>query len=379
MPTPVGTITLADVQTEFGGVDPISLSEYYAGGGYVPSTTSGVPTSGTISMDDLRGKSAVNYGALTAIPTTIAEGASCTFTLSGGSGITDGTYYWKIEGTNITAADFTALSGSFTITSNTGNFTVTALSDGTVESTEQFRGMIGIASGVPVAYVTSAYVTLTDTPVPTYSASWSPTSVNEGGSSTITLATTNVANGTTLWYNITGTASYLDLVGVAGANGSFTTTGNSTPSTFYAAYDASTESAETLTVSYRETSGTGGPVLASANLTINQALGVVTTLSFTAVGGDVPGGSVTLKLQITSIAAYAADRTFGITYNLDGGAFTNTGLVATTLTVAANATSSALTTIYGPQTAGSTSYTVQCKVTRAGHTDKTSNTLTGYI
>lgn len=379
MPTPVGTITLADVQTEFGGVNPISLSEYYAGGGYVPSTTSGVPTSGTISMDDLRGKSAVNYGALTPSVSSIAEGASCTFTLSGGSGITNGTYYWRIEGTNITAADFTALSGSFTITSNTGSFTVASLSDGGVESTETFRGMIGIASGVPVAYVTSAYVSLTDTPVPTYSASWSPTSINEGGSSTVTLATTNVASGTTLWYNITGTASYLDLVGVAGANGTFTTTGNSTPSTFFAAYDALVESAETLTVSYRTASGTGGAVLASANLTINQSLGVVTSLVMSAVGGDLAGGSVTLKLQITSIAAYAADRTFDVTYNLDGGAFTNSGLAAATLTVAANATSSALTTIYGPLTAGSTIYTVQCKVTCVGHTDKTSNTLVGYI
>lgn len=49
-----GAITLADIQTEFGGTNPISLSEYYAGGTYVPSGTTGtngaVPSSGAISL-----------------------------------------------------------------------------------------------------------------------------------------------------------------------------------------------------------------------------------------------------------------------------------------------------------------------------------------
>ena len=52
-----GTITLDDLQTEFGGSNPIQLSEYYRGGGLVPdsATNSGVPTSGTISLDDFYG------------------------------------------------------------------------------------------------------------------------------------------------------------------------------------------------------------------------------------------------------------------------------------------------------------------------------------
>lgn len=53
MPLPAsGTITLAQIQTEFGGANPISLSEYYKGGAYVSvsDTAPNVPTSGTISM-----------------------------------------------------------------------------------------------------------------------------------------------------------------------------------------------------------------------------------------------------------------------------------------------------------------------------------------
>jgi hypothetical protein len=57
-----GALTFANIQTEFGGSNPISLSEYYAGGAYVPSGTSGtngaVPTSGAISIWHFYGTSA---------------------------------------------------------------------------------------------------------------------------------------------------------------------------------------------------------------------------------------------------------------------------------------------------------------------------------
>jgi hypothetical protein len=45
-----GLITLSNIQSEFGGVNPISLSEYYRGGTYVPSQNTGVPATGAISM-----------------------------------------------------------------------------------------------------------------------------------------------------------------------------------------------------------------------------------------------------------------------------------------------------------------------------------------
>jgi hypothetical protein len=64
MPLPSsGPLTLANIQTEFGGANPISLSEYYAGGAYVPAGTTGtygaVPSSGAISIRNFYGTSAV--------------------------------------------------------------------------------------------------------------------------------------------------------------------------------------------------------------------------------------------------------------------------------------------------------------------------------
>jgi hypothetical protein len=55
-----GTITLAQIQAEFGGANPIYLSEYYRGGAYVSNTTPNlaIPTSGTIDLADFYGASA---------------------------------------------------------------------------------------------------------------------------------------------------------------------------------------------------------------------------------------------------------------------------------------------------------------------------------
>lgn len=58
-----GPLSLADIQGEFGGSNPISLSEYYAGGAFVPAGTTGtygaVPSSGTISIRNFYGTSNV--------------------------------------------------------------------------------------------------------------------------------------------------------------------------------------------------------------------------------------------------------------------------------------------------------------------------------
>jgi len=63
MPLPnSGPLSLNDIQTEFGGTNPISLNEYYAGGALVPAGTSGingpVPSSGAISISNFYGTTA---------------------------------------------------------------------------------------------------------------------------------------------------------------------------------------------------------------------------------------------------------------------------------------------------------------------------------
>lgn len=62
MTIPTDNINISHLQAEFGGTNPVSLSEYYAGGAYVsnPAPTSiyqtaPIPTSGTISLGCFKG------------------------------------------------------------------------------------------------------------------------------------------------------------------------------------------------------------------------------------------------------------------------------------------------------------------------------------
>lgn len=58
-----GTIRFSDIRDEFGGSNPVRLSDYYRGGALVPDTSanSGVPTSGAIKLSDFYGASALVF------------------------------------------------------------------------------------------------------------------------------------------------------------------------------------------------------------------------------------------------------------------------------------------------------------------------------
>tara|TARA_B100001094_G_scaffold27674_1_gene23017 strand:- start:5243 stop:6955 length:1713 start_codon:yes stop_codon:yes gene_type:complete len=98
--------------------------------------------------------------------TTVDEGGSVTFTISG-SNIPNGTYYYTIfeeEGT-VAAVDFNPanLNGSFSINNNSGSLTITLAEDLTSEGTDKFKVQIrtGSISGTVIAE--SNAVTIGDT------------------------------------------------------------------------------------------------------------------------------------------------------------------------------------------------------------------------
>lgn len=94
-----GPLSLTDIQGEFGGSNPISLSEYYAGGGLVPPGTTGtygaVPSSGEISIQNFYGTAATGPLSIIISPSSLYNIFSGTGTVtsdpatgiaSGGSG-----------------------------------------------------------------------------------------------------------------------------------------------------------------------------------------------------------------------------------------------------------------------------------------------------
>ena len=104
--------------------------------------------------------------------TSVNEGSTVTFNLTG-TNIVDDTFYWTINHITTADADFSPASGSFSVVSNSGTFTVTTTADLTTEGAETFTVSVrrGSTSGVIVATNASA-ITINDTSLtPTISIS----------------------------------------------------------------------------------------------------------------------------------------------------------------------------------------------------------------
>ena len=102
---------------------------------------------------------------------------------------------------------------------------------------------------------------------PTYTVTQSATSINEGGSVTFTVTTTNVPDATTLYYSLSGTATANDFVGGTMA-GSFTITNNTGNFTVNVVGDVITDDGENFTANIRTDSTSGTIVGSSLQVTI---------------------------------------------------------------------------------------------------------------
>lgn len=87
------------------------------------------------------------------------EGNALTFYV-GGSGISNGTYYWTITNSETSNDDFTATSGTVTVTNNSGSFTITPTADGTTEGNETFTVNLRQGSTSGTILVTSGTITI---------------------------------------------------------------------------------------------------------------------------------------------------------------------------------------------------------------------------
>lgn len=432
MTTPTsGAIGLLDIQTEFGGVAPIGIDEYYAGGAYVPAGLFGVPSTGAIGVGDFYNKTKTNWGSLSVNTSSIGEGGILTFFFTPVSGVPDGTYYYNLELlSNIQSSDFsTPTSGSFLLSGGTAYIDIQVAQDTSIEGVGYVRLVIGESSGVPdvrvasgtvaisdyytawinapsrsaiyryanvdTSYTTTTYtvgtsgliggtltwaleavnggapttadlvatsgsvaitagattasitltaaawagnsipsdktftlvVTLPDgSPIrtlasvtviasPIFVTGVSPSTIREGQSTTISLASYNVPLGAArLYYTMSGTASpTTDWYG--GVTQNITDLNQEYQvADIYAAIDSVSEGTESLTFNWRINSYTG-PIVASLTFNIqNQAVITSASASYN-------------NAQITSVSMYPADRTFSFDYSAAGGTWTNAGSV----------------------------------------------------
>jgi hypothetical protein len=247
-----------------------------------------VATSGTVTIP------AKTY-IFSSTPSTINEGASGTFNVTT-TNVTNGTtLFWTVEHGTTDAADFGTTSGSFTITSNVGSFSIPVATNLTAEGAQTFTVRIRYLSITGEIVATSSTVTI---PAKTYAFTLTPTVINEstGTSGNFTLTTTNVTNGTTLfWTVLNGTTVDSDFTSTSG---SFTINSNTGTFSVPIVSDAILEGSETFSVQVRYQSITGEIVATSASVTISAA-----TVTFGSIPSSINEGvSGTFNVTTNSIS-----------------------------------------------------------------------------
>jgi hypothetical protein len=277
-----------------------------------------VATSSTIVISDT---SQTSSYSVTPASASVTEGGMVTFNIST-TGVPNGTVlYWtttSLSGT-VLAGDFSdnTLSGQVTIAANTGIIQRIISSDITTEGTETFNIQLrtGSISGSIVA--TSPTVTISDTSVtppapPTYGITPNLSTLSEGSTVTFGIVTTNVANGTQLYWTLQstlGTINAGDFVGGA-INGSVTITSNSASLSLTLSLDSLTEGSEAFYVQLRVGSLGGTVVASSSTVTILDTSTTPTPIptpvnpsyQFAPVTSNISEGqAVTFVVQTTNV------------------------------------------------------------------------------
>lgn len=192
------------------------------------NSTSGsiVATSSTIDITDV-----VPTFSAAVSSTTVDEGGSITFTISG-TNIPDGTYHRTIEGVSgtISSSDFSSnINDTFTISNNSGSFTITLADDLQTEGEEKFKVRIRRDSATGTIVATSSDITINDTSRAVGSnangLTFGPVQVNRDS---------GVAANASDWYTICGLDNVPDNSSIALF---IDTSGSMTQATVQASYD----------------------------------------------------------------------------------------------------------------------------------------------
>ncbi len=227
---------------------------------------------------------------LTPSATSVNEGQAVTITLTTTNVAAGTTLPYTITGVTSPDINNASLTGSF-ITGTTDAITLNITADQATEGTETLAFALNNGQS-------SVSITINDTSTtpagPVYTLTPSASSINEGQSATITLSTTNVANGTTLPYTITGVTS-AD-INNASLTGNFVT-GTTDVVTINVTEDSLTEGQETLQL----TLDNGG---ATTGITINDtSVDTTPTYSLSSSMNTVSeGGTFTITLTTTFVA-----------------------------------------------------------------------------
>jgi hypothetical protein len=257
-------------------------------------------TSSSVTINDTSLTPPPTYEFSSSNPTSLNENTLRSFSVDTTRVSNGTTLYWTIGHGTTVAADFSADSGSFTINSNTGSFSIFVSDDYATEGAQTFNIAIrtGSITGTPVA--STGTITINDTSVPTYSVTPAASSVNEGSSLTFNVSGNGIPNGTYYWRYEANTADGAD-VSLQGS--SFTINNNSGSFNVTATADLTTEGSQTFAVTVRS-GNVNGTLLATSSLVtiIDTSTTPVPTYTVTPAASNVnEGGSLTFTIGGTNI------------------------------------------------------------------------------
>jgi plastocyanin len=288
-------------------------------------------------------------------PSNANEGDTITFSLLTQNIPDSTTVGYTITG--ITEDDISSgtLTGTITISNNTGSTSIVIDNDELIEGSEVVTCTIDAtdSEGNNTGSLESE-TTIADTsiPTPTYTATPVSNSIDEGSALTINVATTNVDDSTTLYWTVTNAGDF------GTASGNFTITSDAGSFTVTPTADSTTEGAETFTVSIRTESTSGTIVDTTDTITINDTSTTPAdppTYSLSPAENNIDEGSA-LTINVT-------------TTNVDDGTtlywtVTNAGDFDTTagqVTINSNAGSFTVTPRADEFTEGAETFTVQLR------------------
>jgi hypothetical protein len=216
--------------------------------------------------------------------------------------------YWSISHTTTSNADFSAVSGTATVNSNSASFTITTVADSTTETDPETFGIVvrtGSQSGPIVVQDTSTDLNDTSqTPTYTLAVNGGATSVDEGSSLTFDVEATNGNNTTVYWKITPGSTDPIVLSDFSSATSGSVTTDSAGQASFTitADADATTETdPEYFNVElYTIPAMTGTPAAEVTGLAVNDTSTDPTYALSTSNPAVDEGSSITFNLVTTN-------------------------------------------------------------------------------
>jgi subtilisin family serine protease/plastocyanin len=251
-----------DVTTEGSETLTVTLDATDSAG----TSTGGL--SDSVTVNDTSQTPGPSYDSLTSSASSINEGDTVTFTVSTSNVINGTTIGYTVSGISASDLSSGSLTGDITINSNTGSVSFTLDNDVTTEGNETLTLTLAATDSASTATGSlNRSVTIIDTsqaPTPTYDVSPAANNVNEGSSLTFNVTTTNVSNGTTLYWTVTNAGDF------GTSSGSFTINSDAGSFSVTPTADTTTEGAETFQAQIRTGSTSGTIVDTSTSVTIND-------------------------------------------------------------------------------------------------------------